>query len=149
MNGLACHTFEKTMRIKSKKPTKPEGGAVVSTKPSSTEDYLAGLGAEKRTALEKLRKAIRGAAPMAEECIGYQMPAFRLDGRLLVAYAAWANHCALYPMSSAVVKSHKTELKGYSTAKGTIRFPLDKPIPVALVRQLVKARISQHRRRDG
>ncbi len=119
------------------------------TKPKTIDDYLAKLSADKRAALEKLRKVIRAAAPKAEECISYQIPAFRLGGRALVCFAAWKNHCALYPMSSRVVASHKAGLKGYETSKGTIRFPMDKPIPVALVRTLVKARIAENKKRFG
>jgi uncharacterized protein YdhG (YjbR/CyaY superfamily) len=96
---------------------------------------------DKRTALQKLRKAIKAAAPKAEECISYQIPAFRLNGKFLVAYGAGANHCAFYPGS--VVQALKEELKGYDTSKGTVRFPADKPLPFALVRKLVKLRIEE------
>ena len=99
-----------------------------------------------RAALEKLRKTIRAAAPKTEECISYQLPAFRLDGRLLVAFGAAASHCAFYP-GSFPIEACRKELKGYDTSKGTIRFPANKPLPVALVRKLVKARIAQNKRR--
>jgi uncharacterized protein YdhG (YjbR/CyaY superfamily) len=120
-------------------------------KPKTIDEYLASLSSDKRAALEKLRKCIRAAAPRAEECISYQLPAFRLDGRFLVAFGAATNHCAFYP--GAVVEAHKTELKDYHTSKGTIRFPADQPLPAALVRKLVKARIAvnedRHRSRYG
>ena len=104
--------------------------------------YLAALSADKRAALERLRKIIQAAAPRAEECISYQLPAFRLDGKLLVAFGATANHCAFYP--GTVIEAHKVELKDYDTSKGTIRFQADNPLPATLVRKLVKARIARN-----
>src|SRR5262245_16518666 len=118
------------------------------SRPQTIDDYLAALGDDQRAALEKLRKAIRAAAPQAEECISYQLPAFRLNGRLLVGFGAAANHCAFYPMSSTTVAAHRDDLKDYDTSKGTIRFPADKPLPVALVRKLVKARIAENESRS-
>jgi uncharacterized protein YdhG (YjbR/CyaY superfamily) len=115
-------------------------------KPKTIDEYLAALSADKRAALEKLRKTIRALAPKAEECISYQLAAFRLDGKPLVAFGASANHCAFYPMSSSTVAAHKDDLKDYDTSKGTIRFQADKPLPVALVRKLVKARIAENAR---
>ena len=112
-------------------------------KASTIDEYLAKLSDDKRAALEKLRKTIRAAAPQAEECISYQMPAFRLNG-MLVGFGATANHCAFYPMSASTVAAHKEELQGYDTSKGTIRFQPDKPLPAALVRKLVKARIAEN-----
>ena len=111
--------------------------------PQTIDEYLAGLSDDKRAALEKLRKTIRAAAPQAEECISYQLPAFRLNG-LLVAFGASASHCAFYPMSGSTIAAHKEALEGYDTSKGTIRFSPDKPLPAALVRKLVKARIAEN-----
>ena len=102
------------------------------------------MNADQRLALERLRKAIRAAAPQAEECITYRLPAFRLGGRVLVAFGARANHCAFYPMSASTVAAHQDELEAYDTSKGTIRFPAKRPLPVALVRKLVKARIAEN-----
>jgi uncharacterized protein YdhG (YjbR/CyaY superfamily) len=113
-------------------------------KVGTIDEYLATLSDDKRAALEKLRKAIRAAAPRAEECISYRLPALRLDGKLLVAFGAAAEHYALYPMSAATVAAHAHELRGYDTSKGTIRFQLDEPLPVALVKKLVKARIAEN-----
>jgi uncharacterized protein YdhG (YjbR/CyaY superfamily) len=110
-------------------------------KPETIDEYLATLDADKRAALERLRKAIRGAAPKAEECISYQIPAFRLDGRMLVFFGAAANHCAFYP-GALPVKAHRDELESYDTSKGTIRFQADSPLPATLVRKLVKAQIA-------
>ncbi len=113
-------------------------------KAKTIDEYLAALSDDKRAALEKLRKTIKAAAPKAEECISYQLPAFRLDGKMLVAFGATANHCAFYPMSSSTVEAHEDDLKGYDTNKGTIRFQPDHPLPAALVRKLVKARIAEN-----
>lgn len=109
--------------------------------PATIDGYLAALSDEKRAALERLRKAIRAAAPRAEECISYQMPAFRLDGKMLVWFGASANHCSFYP--GAVVQGFKRELAAFQISKGTVRFQPSKPLPLALIRKLVKARIAQ------
>ncbi len=112
-------------------------------KPQTIDEYLAPLSNEGRSALEKLRRAIKSAAPRVEECISYDIPAFRLGGKLLVAFGAAANHCAFYP-GALPVKAHKDELKAYNTSKGTIRFQPDDPLPATLVRKLVKTRIAEH-----
>jgi uncharacterized protein YdhG (YjbR/CyaY superfamily) len=103
--------------------------------------YLLTLKPDKRAALQKLRRTIRAAAPEAEECISYRMPAFRQNG-LLVAYAAFANHCSLFPCGS--VKAFKEKLERYDTSKGTIRFDPKKGLPVSLVRKIVKARLAEN-----
>ena len=113
----------------------------MSKAPESPGSYLAALSVDKRRALEKLRKDIKAAAPKAEECISYGVPGFRFEGRLLCSYAASAKHCAFYPGS--IVQQFKKELKDYDTAKGTIRFAPDEPLPSALVRKIVKARLKQ------
>ena len=114
----------------------------MSAKPQTIDEYLAPLSNEKRAALEKLRRAIQSAARKAEECISYQIPAFRLGGRMLVAFGAAANHCAFYP-GAFPVEAHKEELKAYDTGKGTIRFQADNPLPATLVRKLVKTRMAE------
>jgi uncharacterized protein YdhG (YjbR/CyaY superfamily) len=113
-------------------------------KPNSVEDYLAALPDDARTALEKLRKTIRVAAPMATEGISYQMPTFKLRGRFLVSYAAFKNHCSLFPASEAMLEAYGEELKPYFSGKGTIRFTTDKPLPSALVKKIVKTRIEEN-----
>ena len=117
--------------------------SAMSAQAQTIDEYLAPLTREKRAALEKLRKAIKSAAPKAEECISYGVPAFRLGGRLLVAFGAAAKHCAFYP-GAHPVDAHKEELKAYSTSKGTVRFPPDNPLPATLVRKLVKTRIQEY-----
>lgn len=113
-------------------------------KPQTIDAYLSALSDEQRRALEKLRKTIKAVAPKAEECISYRLPAFRLDGRMLVAFGARANHCAFYPMSSSTIATHAYDLEGYDTSPGAIRFRADEPLPVPLVRKLVKARIAEN-----
>jgi uncharacterized protein YdhG (YjbR/CyaY superfamily) len=109
--------------------------------PRTIDEYLELVSGEKRAALQKLRAAIQAAAPEAEESIAYRVPAFRLRGKMLVAFGAAANHCAFYP-GAYPIEAHKGALENYDTSKGTIRFQPDKPLPAALVRKLVKARIA-------
>ena len=112
--------------------------------PISVEDYLAALPEASRAALEKLRKTIKAAAPDATETISYQMPTFTDHGRSLVSYAAFKDHCSLFPASQAVKDALGDELKPYVTGKATIRFHPDKPLPDALVKRIVKARIEEN-----
>ena len=114
------------------------------TKPKTIDEYLAQSTPEQRAALEKLRKAIHAVAPGAEEYIGYGLAGFKFNERPLVYFGAWENHCALYAASPAVQKQFQKELKGFEVSKGTIRFTPDKPLPVALVKKLVKARIAEN-----
>lgn len=108
--------------------------------------YLKKLKPDQRAALMKLRKAVKAAAPGAEECISYRIPAFRLDGRMLVWYAAMNNHCSFFPGAYAI-ETLGRDLKKYETSKGTIRFQPDTPLPATLVRKLVKARIAERAKR--
>ena len=116
-------------------------------KPENIDEYLAALSDDQRAALQKLRKTIQTAAPKAEECISYRLAAFRHNG-MLVAFGATGSHCAFYLMSSSTVAAYKKELEGYDTSKGTIRFQPDKPLPAALVRKLVKARLAENEKRQ-
>ena len=117
---------------------------MATVKPKTIDEYLALVKPEQRAALEKLRKTIHAAAPGAEEYIGYGLAGFKLHGRPLVYFGAWENHCALYAASPAVQKKFQKELKGFEVSKGTIRFTPDKPLPTALVKKLVKARIAEN-----
>lgn len=116
----------------------------MSKKPTTFDNYLAALADDQRAALEKLRKTIRAAAPEAEEGISYGLAAFRLNGKPLVALGATANHCAFYLMSGSMVDTLHAELQSYDTSKGTIRFAAKRPLPAALVKLLVKARIAEN-----
>lgn len=108
------------------------------------DEYLAGVEEEKRAALQKLRTTIKSIVPEAEECISYGLAAFRLDGKPLVALGATPNHCAFYLMSGTMVESFRADLEGYDTSKGTVRFSPERPLPVTLVRKLVKARVAEN-----
>ena len=110
--------------------------------PKSVEEYLAGVAEPARSTLSKVRAAIRSAVPAeATEVISYGIPAFKYKG-VLVWYAGFSEHCSLFPTAS-VVETFKKELEGYPTSKGTIQFPTDKPLPSALVRKIVKARVAE------
>ena len=111
----------------------------------NVDEYLAGVPKEARATLEKLRQTIKAAAPMASEVISYQMPMYKQNG-MVVGFAAFKNHCSIFP-GSAVMDAYKEELKPYDTSKGTIRFPADKPLPAALVKKLVRARIKENEAR--
>ncbi len=115
------------------------------TKPTTLEDYLSKLPADQRFELERLRRLILSAAPQAGECISYGLPAFRLEGKILVGMGATRKHCALYLMSSGIVKSLARLLGKYDTSTGTVRFVLGKGLTATLVRKLVKARIAENK----
>ena len=112
------------------------------TTAKTIDEYLATVSDDERAALEKLRRAIKSAAPEAEECISYQIPAFRLGGRMLVAFGAAANHCAFYP-GAHPLEAHNDELEAYDTSEGTVRFQVVSPLPATRVWKLVKTRIAE------
>jgi uncharacterized protein YdhG (YjbR/CyaY superfamily) len=111
----------------------------------SVREYFAGLPPASRKRLKEMRDVIRAVAPEAEEELAYGVPSFRLGGRPFVYYAAFKAHTSLYPMTDAIRRVHSAALKDYKTAKGTVQFPLDRPLPVALVKRLVKARAAEVR----
>lgn len=111
-------------------------------KPATVDEYLARVSDDQRAALQRLRKQILAVIPTAAECISYQLPAFRYEGKILVWMGAGAKHCAFYP--GGVVDQFEDDLADYETSKGTIRFQPDAPLPAALVRKIVKARIAQN-----
>jgi uncharacterized protein YdhG (YjbR/CyaY superfamily) len=111
-------------------------------KPRAIDEYLANVKPDQRAVLGKLRRAIHAVAPGVEECISYGIPAFRLNGRALVFFGAWTNHCAFYPGSSVTLNEFRDDLEDFQTSKGGIRFSPDKPLPVALVKRLVKTRMA-------
>ena len=114
----------------------------------AVEQYLAAVPEPARTTLNKIRAMIRSVAPPeATETIGYGMPTFRYKGALM-GFAAFTNHCSLFPMNSSLIEAYKDDLKSFRTAKGTIQFPLDKPLPAALVKKLVKARVAQNEQKN-
>ncbi|HYT24454.1 MAG TPA: DUF1801 domain-containing protein [Candidatus Polarisedimenticolia bacterium] len=110
--------------------------------PRDTDEYIAMVPEPARSTMKKIRAVIRSVVPReATEIISYGMPAFKHHG-VLIWFAAFSNHCSLFPTAS-VIEAFKHELKGYSTSKGTIQFPVNKTLPAALVKKLVKARIAQ------
>ncbi|MCX6896996.1 MAG: DUF1801 domain-containing protein [Verrucomicrobia bacterium] len=109
----------------------------------SIDEYLSALPAETKATLEKLRQTIRKAAPTAEEAISYGMPAFKYHGTL-VYFAAFKNHCSLFPGNAGLIISMKEELSTYHTSKGTIQFTNENPLPSKLVVKIVKARVSEN-----
>ena len=106
-------------------------------------EYLAGVPDDARAALEKLRSTIKAASPKAEEGIGWGMPMFRYHG-LLVGFAAFKDHCSFFPMNATLIEDFKKELAPYVTTKGTIHFSAAKPLPAALVKEIVRARMRQN-----
>jgi len=108
----------------------------------SVDEYLAALPEDTRATLEKIRKAVKAAAPKAAEVISYQMPMYKQNG-MLVGFAAFKNHCSFFPGAKPIA-TYKDELKAYKTSKGTIQFPIGKPLPAALVKKLVKMRLAEN-----
>lgn len=115
--------------------------------PKTTDEYLAAVQEPARSTLKKIRAAIRSVVPAeATEAISYGMPAFKYKGAL-VWFAAFSDHCSFFPGSGRVIATFQDELKKFQTSKGTIRFPVDKPLSAALVKKIVKARMAENERR--
>jgi uncharacterized protein YdhG (YjbR/CyaY superfamily) len=120
----------------------------VAPTPKTVEDYLAAVPEPARSTLQRVRAAIRSVVPAeATEAISYGIPAFKYNGTL-VWFAAFSDHCSLFPTAS-VIKAFQNELKGFETSKGTIHFPVDKPLPAALVKKMVKARLAEKTQKHG
>lgn len=128
--------------MKKRKPSKRASATKGKVAPKTIDDYLAGVPEPARSTLNKVRAAIRSAAPAeATETISYRIPAFKYK-EVLVWFAAFSDHCSLFPTAS-VIESFKDELKGYTLSKGTIQFPPHKPLPAALIQRMVKERLAQ------
>jgi uncharacterized protein YdhG (YjbR/CyaY superfamily) len=112
-------------------------------KRSAIDDYLRGLPEDRRAALEDLRAKIRAIVPEAEECISYRMPAFRVNGVVIAGFRATAKGCSYYPFSGATLRSLARDVGRHDQTKGALHFPSDKPLPIALVRKLIKVRIAE------
>jgi uncharacterized protein YdhG (YjbR/CyaY superfamily) len=105
--------------------------------------YLAARPPAVRRRLQQIRTIVRAAAPAAVEHFSYGIPAFRLAGQPLIWYAAFKHHIGLYPIQADLLRAHRIDVSGYETSTGTVRLPLDEPLPVALVKRLVKARAAE------
>ena len=116
--------------------------------PRGIDKYLAGIDEPKRTTLQKLRQTIHGIIPDAEETISYGMPAFRQEGKVIAGFAAFKNHLAYLPHSGAVLGDLSDDLAGYESTQGSLHFPIDQPLPRALVKKLIAARLKDIRRRS-
>ncbi|MBN1611556.1 MAG: DUF1801 domain-containing protein [Polyangiaceae bacterium] len=112
---------------------------------ASIDEYLAGVPSEKRVVLEKLRQTIRKVVPDADECISYAIPAFRLRGEVVAGFAATARGCSYFPFSGSTLGALGDTLQGYDKTRSALHFTLEKPLPVGLVRKLVKARVAETR----
>jgi len=115
--------------------------SVKKAKPQNIDEYLARVPAESRAALEKLRRTISSIVPEALETISYEIPTFKLNGRMLVSFAAFSEHCSFFP-GAGPIELHQNDLRSFPTSKGTIRFTPDRPLSSALVKKLVKTRMS-------
>ena len=129
--------------MKRARPASCRSAAKAGDAPKSIDEYLAGVPEPARSTVNKIRAAIRSAVPPeGTETISYRIPAFKYRG-ILLWFAAFADHCSLFPKASTI-EAFKNELKGYSASKGTIRFSVDQPLPAALVKKIVKARVARN-----
>ena len=113
-------------------------------KPGSVDEYLERVPKARRVVLERLRRAIKAVAPDATEVITYQMPGFRAHGRALVSYAAFSDHYSLFPMGLSALAAHTKEVAPYLSGKSTLRFSFEKPLPVAVVKLIVRTRLAEN-----
>jgi len=130
--------------MKKAKPVPPRSGAKSGDGAKAVDEYLAALPEPARSSLSKIRATVRSIVPAeATEGISYGMPTFKYKGPV-IGYAAFKNHCSLFVLSGTALAAFQNELKDYTVSKGTIRFPMDKPLPAALVKKLVKARLARN-----
>jgi len=131
-------------KAKSGKRSSTGKGRKSAKKPKTVDEYFAAIPEPARSTLNKMRETIRSVVPVGStEIISYGIPGFK-DKRVLVWYAAFSDHCSLFPTAS-IIEKFKTELERFRTSKGTIHFPMDKPLPTTLIKKLVKARVAQAR----
>jgi uncharacterized protein YdhG (YjbR/CyaY superfamily) len=115
--------------------------------PKTIDEYLAHVSADRRKTLEQLRQTIRSIVPNAEECISYQIPAFRLDGRIVAGFKATQKGCSYYPFSGSTLGAVANDIAGYSQTRSALHFDADRPLATRLVRKLLAARIAEPSRR--
>jgi len=116
-------------------------------KPQTIDEYLASVKPDRRAALQKLRRTIHSVVPGAEECISYSMPAFRYDGHVIAGFLATAKGCSYFPFSGTTLSTLSSDVAAYDRTKSALHFDPKRPLPIALVRKLVKARIAETARR--
>jgi len=119
------------------------------TKPQSVDEYIATFPEDVQKALQEIRAVIRDVAPAAVETISYDMPTFNLNGNYLIYFAGWKKHIALYPVTEKIFQALATELSGYKGSKGSVHFPLGKPIPRELIRKITELRIAENQAAAG
>jgi uncharacterized protein YdhG (YjbR/CyaY superfamily) len=124
-----------------KSPSRPRGSSAKASPPKTVDEYVTRVPEPARSTLNKVRAAIRSVVPKeTAEVISYGIPAFKHE-KVLIWYAAFSEHCSLFPTAS-VIEKFKEELTDYRVSKGTIHFPVDKPLPTALLKKMVKARLA-------
>ncbi len=138
----ASATKGSVTRVAAKSKAAPRTATKSKAAPRTIDEYFAGVSPAQRKVLEAMRRAIRAVAPQAEECISYGLAAFRLNGKVLVGLGATPKHCAFYPMSGTTIAAFGKRLAGFETTKGSVHFQPDKPLPLALVKALTKARVA-------
>jgi uncharacterized protein YdhG (YjbR/CyaY superfamily) len=139
--GKARNVQKKALAAPKRAAKKTRSALKKPAAPATVAEYLARVPEPARSALNQIRAAIRSVVPAeSTEVLSYKIPAFK-HKKVLVWYAAFTDHCSLFP-TAAVIEQFKDELKGFSTSKGTIHFPLDKPMPLELIKKLVEARVA-------
>lgn len=121
----------------------------MAAKPSSIDEYIANFPEDVQRILQEIRAVIRGAAPGATETISYDMPTFNLNGSYLIYFAGWKKHVALYPVTGNISRVLSAELSGYKGTKGSVHFPLNKPMPLDLIREIIRLRIAENEAAAG